>query len=216
MNNLVTFCFDSICYSGMFSPNHPKIPPGIVYGLANGVAENLPLVLYSPHNHTNSKSFLYWILHYTSISGILLFGASVFQCLFLADNWKDTMQNEKEDAAKTIDYSKKYFDKYDVLKSLHDPAHDEENTDNSANRSHLNQVIDYTGQYGNVLMYYNPESDSFAYLADNKNIPFTYLETVSRKLGISFHCISNIIDRRNVQNKKFSLEKEVKYIENLI
>ena len=53
-------------------------------------------------------------------------------------------------------------------------------------------------------MFYNTESDAFEYLADNKNIPFTYLETVSRKLGNSFHCTSKIIDRRNVQHKKKS------------
>ena len=200
LNNLVTFCNDSICYSGAYSPNHPKIQPGIVYGLAKGVADNLPLVRYNPHMHIHyAKSLLYWMTHYTSVSGILLFGASIFKCLFLADQFNNNENGDERDNKKKIDYSEKYFDKFDAIRNLPEAEKYQE----SKNDTRFNQVIDYTGKYGNVLMFYNPATEGFEYFADDKNIPFPYLETVSRKLGNTFHCTDKIVDRRNVvQNKQ--------------
>ena len=211
VNNLVTFCNDVVCYTGIYSPHHPNVPPGIVYGLANGVIEKLPLVLYQqPIDYTQSYfSYMDWIMKYYSISGIMLMGASIFKYLFLKESHLKS-HDENDGKPNIIEYSKKYYDKYDALckQSRLSNPHEDKNeqvpkTKNDHETMHLNHVIDYTGQYGNVMMYYNSESEAFDYFADNKNIPFTYLETVSRKLGIAFHCTNKIIDRRdNPQNEQ--------------
>jgi len=194
-----------VCYTGTYTPYHPKIPPGIVYGLANGVVDNLPVVLYHPEQiqlHTHGS------LHYCLVCGFLFFGVSIFKYLFLADHLKkhDDDDDDQNNKLITIDYSKKYYDKYDELCKQKDVSKIKEKCDNNSDSitkeksMPLNQVIDFTGQYGNVMMYYNPVSESFDYFADNKNVPFTYLETVSRRLGNIFHCTDKIIDRRTIVN----------------
>jgi hypothetical protein len=203
LNNLVTFCDDTICYAGVYSPNHPKIQPGIVYGLAKGVVDNLPLVLYNPQKTNYAKSFLYWLGHYTTVSGILLFGASIFKCLYLTDHFQNKEKEEERDHKITVDYSMKYYDKFDVIRKLPDAQINQKRKDETdvSTTSMLNQVIDYTGKYGNVMMYYNADKEGFEYFSDDKNIPFSYLETVSRKLCNTFHCTSKIVDRREAHEK---------------
>ena len=217
MNNLVTFCSELVCYSGEYSPNHPMVPPGIVYGLANGLADNLPIVLYDlqQSHQSSSFSFLYWVLHYSSVTGVMLIGAYTFKHLFITENNLLGDSNEEEDKIdKTISYYNKYYDKFDSLCEYYSNSSASSNmpstTDDKkkSNKMQMNQVIDYTGQHGNVLMKYNEESEAFEYYADNKNIPFTLLETVSRKLAISFHCTDVIVDRRASHYRKDKHEEK--------
>ena len=218
MNNLVTFCSDLVCYSGEYTAHHPMVPPGVVYGLANGVADKLPLVLYDLHKSPQSSSFslLYWVLHYSSVTGVMLIGASIFKHLFLSEINIQYNTNEVEGIRKEYDYSKKYYDKYDTLCEKYSTTTSNlPDNNNKRNKMKMNQVIDYTGKHGNVLMKYNEESEAFEYFADNKNIPFTFLESVSRKLAISFHCTNVIEDRRslhylkdNQKNKQTDNEKD--------
>ena len=219
INEIVTFCYNYICYSGKYSPHHPRIPPGIVYGLSAGIAENMPLVVYNstPSLASHSYSIFYWLSHYSSVFAMLLLGSTYFRCLFLSTHYVGRSNEEEkagDDPSKTEDrYQERYYEKYDIIKQK---EKDQEavttsslatNNTNTNTHSSLNRVIDYTGQYGNIMMYYNTESDSFDYFSDNKSIPFNYLETVSRKLGISFHCTDKIIDRRNVLKQKQNEEK---------
>lgn len=218
MNNLVTFCSELVCYSGEYTAHHPMVPPGVVYGLANGVADKLPLVLYDLQNSPQSSSFslLYWVLHYSSVTGVMLIGASIFKHLFLSEIIILYNTNEVEGIRKENDYSKKYYDKYDTLCEKYSSTTTSNLPDNNKRiKMQMNQVIDYTGKHGNVMMKYNEESEAFEYFADNKNIPFTFLETVSRKLAISFHCTNVIEDRRslhylkdNKKNKQTDNEKD--------
>lgn len=202
IKSLVTYCFESVCYSGIYAPHHPKIPPGIVFGLANGDMDKLPLVLYNPLK-------LHSTIYYTFVSGILVFGVSIFTNLFFAHHLTDDT-NDVNMKTMELDYSKKYYDKYDVLCEKNLPnLHEDKKEDKKEDNVHSNRIIDFTGQYGNVIMQYNSHEEAFEYFADNKNIPFTYLETVSRKLGITFHCTHKIIDRRKnttledkIENKK--------------
>ena len=223
IHEIVTFCYNYICYSGKYSPHHPRIPPGIVYGLSAGIAEKMPLVVYNsnstPSLASHSYSIFYWLSHYSSVFAMLLLGSTYFRCLFLSTHYV-SRSNEEEKASdepsKTEErYQERYYEKYDVIKQKEKDQEAETTsslaTNNTSTHSSLNRVIDYTGQYGNIMMYYNTESDSFDYFSDNKSIPFNYLETVSRKLGISFHCTDKLIDRRNVlkqNNEEYSIEKE--------
>ncbi len=216
MNNLVTFCSELVCYAGEYSPNHPMVPPGIVYGLANGLSDNLPLVLYDLQNshQSSSFSFLYWILHYSSVTGVMLIGAYTFKHLFFTEISILGNANEEEEYKidKTMSYYKKYYDKFDTLCEIYSNSKATSTSTSNlpptpddikkSNKMQMNQVIDYIGQHGNVLMKYNEESEAFEYYADNKNIPFTLLETVSRKLAISFHCTNVIVDRRATHDLK--------------
>lgn len=217
MNNLVTFCSELVCYSGEYTAHHPMVPPGVVYGLANGVADKLPLVLYDLQKSPQSSSFslLYWVLHYSSVTGVMLIGASIFKHLFLSEINIQYSTNEVEGIRKEYDYSKKYYDKYDTLCEKYSTTTSNVPDNNKRIKMQKNQVIDYTGKHGNVLMKYNEESEAFEYYADNKNIPFTFLESVSRKLAISFHCTNVIEDRRslhylkdNQKNKQTDNEKD--------
>ena len=122
MNSLVTFCTDLVCYSGYYSAHHPNVPPGIVYGLANGLAENLPLVMYNANSISSQQigvgvnslySIAYKALHYFSVSGIFVLGASIFKYLHLSNNFSEEKEECENNAV--MDYSKKYYVKYDAL-----------------------------------------------------------------------------------------------------
>jgi hypothetical protein len=64
---------------------------------------------------------------------------------------------------------------------------------------------------GNVLMYYNQPTESFIYYSDH-TIPFRYLETVSRKYVVTYHCkaLYNEVkeDNEKEDNEKEDNEKE--------
>ena len=53
-------------------------------------------------------------------------------------------------------------------------------------------VMEHT-PFGNVLMMYDARRSTFVYYSD-KTIPYIYLEVVSRKFVLTFHCVSLWID----------------------
>jgi hypothetical protein len=61
---------------------------------------------------------------------------------------------------------------------------------------------------GNVAMCYNHAKGSFEYYSDN-TIPYRYLETVSRKYVMTFHCKNLYIDM-NIELQNAITKKELK------
>ena len=120
--DIVTFCYDSICYTGNYSPHHPYIPPGIVYGLSKGLSENMPLVLYDSNtylgNQSQSYSSFYWLCHYATVSGFLYLGSSYFKNLFLSIQYGKSSNDEEVDGIDLRNdlYHERYFEKFDKLK----------------------------------------------------------------------------------------------------
>jgi len=77
-------------------------------------------------------------------------------------------------------------------------------------------VIEYT-PIGNVVMKYDKKRESFVYFSDHV-VPFRFLEVVSRKYALTFHCKSLVVDsekelekmKKNVEEEKLEKEKKEK------
>lgn len=90
-----------------------------------------------------------------------------------------------EDIEEEEEEEELYEDKYPI----------EENLNQEKDININNFVLDYTPN-GNVFMRYNKENEDFEYWCDDKQIPYKYLETVSRKFVNNFGCQDLYIDRK--------------------
>ena len=104
-----------------------------------------------------------------------------------------------------ISFEDKYFKEYDDWVAAHDAAaaaaaHDKECLENMLYvRETINEF------YGDIIMCYNPAISSFAYYARTANIPYKYLETVSRKYMIETNAPRDIyVDIR----KEYAMAKD--------
>lgn len=81
----------------------------------------------------------------------------------------------------------------------------------------LNDHIEDTTPQGIVRMRYCPDTSSFWWWSDNKNIPYRYLETVARLYTVQYNRLDVFIDIRkeikNGQKKKLEEENKVKEID---
>lgn len=118
-----------------------------------------------------------------------------------------TIKQDTEVVEKKQPYEYKYIDKFDIVKKnsalivslpCEKPVKDYKNC----------YVIDYT-PYGNVVLQYDTNEQCFLYYCDKKEIPYKYLETVSRKFVLTHQCLHNYIDIRDeMRSKKLSVELE--------
>lgn len=89
-----------------------------------------------------------------------------------------------------------------------------------------NEVFDYDNKYiddesplGIIIMKYSPDTESFWWYADNKNIPYKYLETVARKYVITYKKLDIFVDIRSelkngIEKAKLMKENNEKEKEN--
>ena len=117
------------------------------------------------------------------------------------DEELENKYREKKEEDESETYKIKYFDDYDKLE-------DKELTEDFVKDLNLNPVIEKTPK-GEILMYYDYCSESFIYYCKSKDIPYAYLETVSRKYVVTYDCKSLYIDIRKEIEKGINRVKEV-------
>lgn len=123
-------------------------------------------------------------------------------------------------ASDDISFEDKYFKEYDEWMAVQDAAA-------AANKECLENML-YVREtinefYGDIIMYYDASISSFVYYARTANIPYKYLETVSRKYMIETNAPRDIyVDIRkeyakakdmitNLTNKKVSSNDQSKH-----
>lgn len=100
-------------------------------------------------------------------------------------------------------YNKKYIDKFDKLEA-HELSKD------FLNGLKNNIIMEMTPR-GNIVMYYDHDTETFVYYSDRKDIPYSFLETLVRKYAITYNCKKIIIDIREElikAKKKMDEEQE--------
>jgi len=102
-----------------------------------------------------------------------------------------------------IPFEDKYFKEYDEWSSTKQPetneAHKKECLENMYYSTVRETINDF---YGDVIMCYDHKTSSFAYYARTGNIPYKYLETISRKYMIETNAPKEIhVDIRSEYNK---------------
>jgi hypothetical protein len=96
-------------------------------------------------------------------------------------------------------YETKYLARFRAaveVASNSDTTTEEEWTEDRLCELQHKRIMEYT-PLGNVLMYYNHDTESFVYYSD-ASLPYRYLETVGRKYVCTFRCTHLFVDMEEV------------------
>jgi hypothetical protein len=106
-------------------------------------------------------------------------------------------------------FEDKYFKEYDEWSSTKQPDTNEEHKKECLENMYYSTVRDTINDfYGDVIMCYDHKTSSFAYYARTGNIPYKYLETISRKYMIETNAPKEIhVDIRSEYNKAKEINK---------
>jgi len=116
----------------------------------------------------------------------------------------ETPEDSKE-IQQIVPYENKYKKEYQKRKE----AKSEELTEEKK-KSLKNSLLLENTPLGNVMMFYDEARETFTYYSDN-TIPYRYLETISRKYVIMYHCTNLYVDMEDEikeAERKRDLEKE--------
>lgn len=155
---------------------------------------------------------LYWSFYYFSIMSFIVTGGLLVSGYFIANYVYFPMINNKpivgfrfEDDE--TEYAFKYIDEYDelLLKELDAIVLSDLDT----------RSVSETTPYGEVLLFYKSYTNDFLYYSKKKDIPYKYLETVSRKFVCDNDCKTIYIDYLDEikKAKEIILEEEYAVIE---
>lgn len=136
----------------------------------------------------------------TNLISIGLFNASVFLLYFIRRRKKE---KKIQDLTASMSYENKYKKKYNMLEEIDIDKEDLE--------QFKNKIIIENTPRGNILLYFNFETEVFDYYCDKKDIPYLYLETVARKYVTQYNCkqiFVNMVD----ELKKDSSENIKKHV----
>ena len=196
-----------------------KLPKTLLYAIGTGI---LATVIYkSIHKNATIKQLRPYIFLYT-----LSFPFKyIYNFAFRKKNAITTPQNEEE----VVPFEEKYFREYDEWAARTDPCTDPctnpcTNPCTESELEPVNKVINPVEEehrkeclenmyystvrekindfYGDVIMCYDHKTFSFAYYARTGNIPYKYLETISRKYMIETNAPREIhVDIRDEYKK---------------
>ena len=130
-----------------------------------------------------------------SVGNVFLTGAFIYGSVWSIDkliNKYSKNPNEKSSTEDNEKYELKYMDEYNELKKTYKSS-DNENYDSI-------KIHEVTPN-GDVIMYYDNTSESFAYYCNDKTISYKYLETVARLYVITNKCPEFYLDMNEELNK---------------
>lgn len=115
---------------------------------------------------------------------------------FLSDHDEDELSDSSEEELTTkpeIDYTDKYKEEFEKLENemviynvnLNSKSKDDQIIEKKQNLK--NNILMEMTPLGNVIMYYNYDTETFNYYSDH-GIPYKYLETIARRYVITYKC----------------------------
>ena len=174
----------------------------------------------SPSQHTLSKGLFMFSLG-TAIFATVMY--KVTKTTTAPTTWSNFLSRffnkyivQSSKTGDDILFEDKYFKEYDEWIARQDSSSLAENTPPQAPPNVRETINDF---YGDIIMYYDASIMSFVYYARTANIPYKYLETVSRKYMIETNAPRDIyIDIRKeyakakdlLTNKKVSVSDQSK------
>ena len=177
----------------------------------------------SPSQHTLSKGLFMFSLG-TAIFATVMYKVTKTTTPTTWSNFLSRFFNkyivQSSKASDDILFEDKYFKEYDEWIAAQDSSL-AENTPPPRNSPNVRETIN--DFYGDIIMYYDASITSFVYYARTANIPYKYLETVSRKYMIETNAPRDIyVDIRkeyakakdmitNLTNKKVSSNDQSKH-----
>jgi hypothetical protein len=136
--------------------------------------------------------------------GTTILAAAIYKTVnFLLGNTSESQSSptDEEQEQQQPQFEDKYFKEYDdyISQPQRDPDACKESLENMYYRTVRETINDF---YGDVIMCYDHATFSFAYYARTANIPYKYLETISRKYMIETNAPREIhVDIRDEYNK---------------
>lgn len=95
-----------------------------------------------------------------------------------------------------------FYDRKECTEMMLEPENDLE-------KKWKTRILFETSPRGNIIMYYNPFKNAFAYYCDNASLPYTILNAVVMKYVVLYRCIDLFIDE-NITQEPSPLIKLIK------
>ena len=166
--------------------------------------------------YTDDEAELFYkYIEIANINVINFFNFIKEKCLFLVLENSETPQTQKPDPI-VEKIPEKYEDKYlDLYKKTETVVCTDEKIEGLKNT-----ILMENTPLGNVIMYYDKSRETFIYYSDS-NIPYRYLEVISRKYVVINHCKQIHIDmeqeikeaQEKLEQKKQEEEEKKKQLE---
>ena len=184
------------------SPEKHTLPKALIYTIGTGI---IATVLYKTltkhaHTHTHTHTFLSTFL-------------KPFHYFFGNTNAADaTATTAPHDTTTQLPFEEKYFKEYDEWIAQKEREQEHDTTLSIAEEDHRKECLEnmyystvretINDFYGDIIMCYDHATFSFAYYARTGNIPYKYLETISRKYMIETNAPRDIhVDIRSEYQK---------------
>jgi hypothetical protein len=150
-------------------------------------------------NKLSYMSYLLFVSLFIFLNGTLLSSIIISRSIYNDQNLgldiSDDDENEDEDEDDDdIKYEYKYVDDFEnMLENMNQNIEKCSDTNEENEINSLNLVIMETTPNGNVIMSYEydkdvPDRSKFIYYANDKTIPYKYLDTVARKYVYVYKC----------------------------
>jgi len=133
---------------------------------------------------SNLIVFCYNSLKFISIISLSTYISSLFSYFFVYKPLKNKYKNYTE----FVPYQKKYYDEFFEL--------DIKDLKEERLTELKNKIIKDSTPNGDVIMFYNHDTNSFWYYSNKKNIYYKYLDSVAMKYSIEYDCKKICIDRK--------------------
>lgn len=140
-------------------------------------------------------TFFNGLVNLINVAGIITIGiavSTIFVGVFIYNPKRESRDSDSEsnsDSEDEIDYEYMYMDEYEILERK--PISD------SVRSSYINNFIDEKSPRGTVMLSYDNNETAFIYYSNSKDIPYKYLETISRKFIVDNDCKELYVDYRD-------------------
>ena len=152
---------------------------------------------------------------------------------FIVNKWVEYLKSDLNKESSEVPYEYKYVDEFEKLldkknkklskdedKDDEDSGYDEsdlsdeenelENEENIEKKEYFKLFIEEETPKGKIGLRYNPFTESFWWWSNTKDVPFKYLETVSRKYVIDYDSLDIYVDIRDELQRGIEKVNETK------
>ena len=156
----------------------------------------------------NIYYYMYWffvffmVIPTTFCFSIVIIANYIYEpMVILSDSAKIKFEDDEYDET---DYVYKYFEDLDKLS--------ERNLSNNELNDFKNKIINEKTPRGDIILYYNNDTETFFYYCNTKEVPYQYLEVVARHYVCIHDCKNIYHDAHNNQlrNKKVNFDQNEK------
>ena len=154
---------------------------------------------------------LFWALWFSFSFSIWWWKGSGIEAYWVQEEEEEEVKATPVPAPVPVEepYETKYLARFRAAVAANANANaNAEWTEDRLRELQYNRLLEHT-PLGNVLMYYNHDTESFVYFSD-MTLPYRYLDTVGRKYTLTFRCTHLYVDMEEVLREAEAKAAEAK------